>query len=339
MVKWKSFEGLSDAEWQLLRLNSIGASEVGTICVGSNFSSNLELYYQKIGLGKPTVKNIRMDIGTETEPLTFKYWRYYEGSEASIIANKQNGRIIKNGTCKKETAFNDKYPHLSVSPDARIQPYGIYEGMGEGCLEIKNTMEYVLKSYENGLPLGWIFQIATQLMVTEFKYGELFLFVDNRRFQLEPLTRKTTKKLEETILIHTTDFWERVTKARPVVNQMFEFRRTYNMKAADEALREIQQLEPPVQNTRGYMDFLTEQYKERAAGAGIKEGTAADLELARKHKQIAKKISALEKEKQLVEIHLKQIMKESNQLDFGKNGKINFYPNVNGNRTFKNNII
>ncbi len=338
MIRYQNNNELTRDQWLMARNNTIGASEVGIIVVGSNFSSSLELYYNKIGLGRPTIQNIRMSIGTNTEPIIRQYWKYYEGSEESIVLNEQRGRIVKDCRNDNQTIFNDKYPHLSATPDGIILPYGVYAGKGEGSLELKNTMGFVLKAYEGGIPTVNLFQNVTQIMLGEFGYGEIFYFIDNSRFQLETLLRKDTRKVEEAILIHTTDFWNRVTKARKVVGEMFEFKRTHNYRAADKALLEIQALEPPVQNTNGYLNFLTEKYKDRIAGVGLKQGSQTDLQIAKKHRELSKKIDKLEKDQRLLEIQLKLIMKESTVLDFGKEGKITYHPNSNNNRIFKNSI-
>jgi predicted phage-related endonuclease len=335
-VTFKSNEGLSKADWVHSRNNTLGASEVATVVVGSKFTCNLELYYNKIGLGRPLIPNIRMSIGTKTEPMSIHYWKHYEGSEKSIIANEERGRIVKDCIYENNTYFNSKYPHLSATPDAIILPFGVYAGKGKGCLEIKNTNGFVMQSYSAGLPTQNLFQVATQMMVTEYAYSELYYFIDNSRFECHPLLRKDTKKMEDAIIIHTTDFWDRVIKARVLANQMFEFKRVCNMKAANEAMAEIERLEPPAQNTSGFLDYLTERFKDRASGAGIIKGTDEQYAIAKRHLQLKSKIDKLNKEKELMELQLKSAMRNAVALDFGKDGKVFWELNSNNNRIFKN---
>lgn len=332
-VTWKS-NNIAYDEWLLARNKGIGASETGAICFGTSYSSNLELYYSKIGLGRPTIQNIRMDIGTMTEPLSVEYWKYYEGSEQSILANKKNNRIVKDCFYENKTAFNDKFPWLSATPDAIIKPFGIYEGKSNGVLEIKNTMGFVLKSYDGGLPISNLCQVVTQMLCTEMQYGEIFYFIDNSRFECHYVPRKATKNLEELIITKTEDFWNRVISARPLANELYEAKRNYNMRRAAELETAIAQLEPEVQSSQGYLNFINERFKERSSGAGLIVGTEEQLKVALKYNEIAKKIDKLEKQQLQLEIELKKAMKENTCLDFGKAGKITWYPNKNNNRIF-----
>ena len=336
MTRYQDNTQISYEAWKGLRNNSIGASEVGPIVYGSKWTSNLEIYYRKIGLGKDTVENIRMFLGKETEDVNERCWSFYDGSEDSIVKNARANTPVKKSIDLKVTAFNDKYPHLSVTIDREIQDFGKYAGKGKGCLEMKNTTGMALKSYENGLPTDNVLQLCTQMMVHEYNYGNLWYFIDNMRFEEYELLKSSTKKMEDLILNVTIPFWKNVEKAKVLVNKMYEAKRTFNMKMVAEIEQEIIRLEPPPQNTNGYLNFLTERYKDRISNSGIVKGTDADLIIAKKHKDILKKAKKLEEQERDLQIQLKLILKEANVLDFGKEGKLTYYPTVKGNRLLKN---
>lgn len=338
MIRYQDNTQISYDVWKGLRNNSIGASEIGTIIYGSKWTSNLEIYYRKIGLGKDTIENIRMFLGKETEDVNERCWSFYDGTEDSIVKNARDNNPIKKSIDLKVTAFNDKYPHLSVTIDREIQDFGKYAGKGKGTLEMKNTTGMALKSYENGLPTDNVLQLCTQMMVHEYSYGNLFYFIDNMRFEEYELLRPATKKMEDLILNVTIPFWDNVEKAKILVNQMYEAKRTFNMKRAIEIEQEIIRIEPPPQNTIGYLNFLTERYKDRISNVGIVKGTDADLIIAKKHKEVLKKAKKLEEQERDLQIQLKLILKEANVLDFGQFGKLTYYPTIKGNRLLKNNV-
>lgn len=329
---------LSYDQWLLARNASIGASEFGAIVFGSKWTSNLEIFYQKIGAPFNKVENIRMYLGKETEDISAKMWGYYEGTEQSVVDNARRNRIVKQCEFVNQTGFNSDFPFLSATPDRIIQPYGKYEGRGKGCLEIKNTMSYVLKSYENSLPPENIIQLVGQNMVWDLDYGEIFYFIDNSKFELYPIERADTKNIEEIILAYTTPFWENVLKARPIYNAMFEAQRNSNQRLVNKLEKEIAALEPPVQNTIAYRDYLSVRYKDRLAGAGVKPGTPGELVLAQKHRQLSKDIEAIEKQQMAIEIEIKQSIGDMSALDFGKSGSVTWYADKDNKRRFLNKV-
>lgn len=324
-------------QWLLNRLKAIGASEVGVIVYGNQYSSNLELFYEKLGAPKNRIENIRMFLGKETEDTSRKLHQYYGGTEQSVVDNIRAGKKIKETINLDAAAVNDLYPHLAVTPDCEIQPYGIYEGRGKGSLEIKNTTSWYLNSFETGLPTDNVMQLVTQMMVAEYNYGELFYFIDNMKFQCHEVDREDTANMEELILMHTIPFWESVVKARPLYNQLYEAQRNMNMRLVGELQNEIASLEPPAQNTTGYLNFLSKKYTDKMAGMGIMEGNDAQLQIARKHKELDKQIKVLEADKRKLEIELKQILGDKHTLNFGKNGKISWAESKTGSRPFLNN--
>lgn len=338
MVTWQDNGLLTYDQWKVARLKTLGASEVGTVVYGNPWTSNLELFYEKIGAGRERVENIRMWLGKETESTSRKLHMYYEGTEQSIVDNHRAGRKVKESINLNATAFNDKYPHLSCTPDSEIQPFGIYEGRGKGTLEIKNTTSWYLGSFETGLPTDNVLQLCTQIIVPEYNYGELFYFIDNSKFQLHAVDRSEIGNIEETIMLHTIPFWENVKKARPLYNQLYEAQRNMNARLIGQLQKEIASLEPPVQNTVGYQNFLSQKYKDKMAGMGMMDGTEAMLQIARKHRDLGKQITELESQRRMMEIQLKSIIGDKHTLNFGLNGKVTWAADRTGKRIFLNKV-
>lgn len=324
-------------EWLYARNKGIGASEIGAIVFGSRWTSNLEIFYSKVTGTKRNAQNIRTYIGKKTENINREMYCYYGDNEDSIWQNELAKKPIKEVINHNSTFWNSDYPHLFVTPDGEIQNTLKYAGKGLGSLELKNSQRMVLNSYEGGIPTDNIFQVVAQMMVPEYNYADLFFYLDNRHFEEHHFVRKEVRKMEETILLHTIPFWNNVLKARPLYNQLYECRRNYNMRQAAELEVEIAQLEPPVQHSQGYLDYLTDHYKDRISEGKIIPGTTDQFLIAQKHKKLAKQIDKLKLQKQAIEIDLKTFMKNNHTLDFGKQGKITWFQSKNGSMLFKNN--
>lgn len=338
MITWQDNALMSYDQWLVARLNTIGASEVGTVVYGNPWTSNLELFYEKIGAGRDRAENIRMFLGKETEDTSRKLYEYYEGTEQSVVANYRAGKKVRQVTNLNATAFNDKYSHLSVTPDGEIQDFGVNAGRGKGSYENKNTTSWYLNSFESGLPTDNVLQLCTQILVCEYNYGDLFYFIDNSKFQLHSIDKKDIGNIEETIMLHTVPFWNNVLKARPLYNQLYEAQRNMNQRLIGELQKEIADLEPPAQNTVGYLNFLSQKYKDKMAGMGMMDGTEAMLQIARRHKELGNQITELEAQRRMMEVQLKNIIGDKNTLNFGANGKVMWAADRNGKRTFLNKV-
>jgi hypothetical protein len=284
--------------------------------------------------------NFRMYIGNVTEGISADMWENYDGSEQSIVDNARKGTPVKKCMNLNYTFKNSLFPHLSATPDRIILPFGVYaDRKTNGSLEIKNTNSYVLKSYENELPTENVVQLVTQMMCCDYDFGELFYFVSNERVENHVIEKHKTKKVQNVIIEHTAKFWDSVLKARKIYNQIFEAKRTYNFKLATELELEMARLEPDPQTSLGYLNYLTERYKDRVANIGMIQGDTDQLMLAREHSKTCAAIKKQEQKKLELEIKLKLAIKDNNVLDFGKNGKLTYYQNKNGSRLLKNAII
>jgi len=339
MITYQENNNLAFPQWLAKRKDSLGASETSIVAYGSPYSSNLELFYDKLGASRPNVNNIRTYIGKKSENIVDQFWPYYEeGNDDSIWINSNNGKKLKECVNRNLTARNSKYPHLTSTTDRNILPVGIYAGKGEGSLEYKNTQSFVLKSYLPHLPPGHLFQCCTQMMVEELTHSELFYFIDNRTYQLYCFTRKQFKPMEQKILDITTPFWENVIKGRPIYNAIYEAKRMNNHKRAAELERELAQLEPPAQNSKGYLDYINKSYKDRVLTTSAIPGTNDQYLIAKKYQELAAKIDKLELQKQGLEIDLKNMLKEHHVLDFGAKGKVTWYT-YESRRVFKNKVL
>lgn len=333
MITLQENNGLSIDKWLLLRNESIGASEGSPICFGSKYTSNIEIFYQKVTGIKKNVRNIRTYTGHKSENIVDQFYPYYDGTEESIYLNEESGKIIRSVENRNVTGKNSKFPHLTATPD-RFTLY--LKSQLKKITEYKNTQSWVLKQWLPGLPLDNVIQLLIQLNIFEMQYGELFYYIDNMKFQLHEMDANSFKKQWQIVLERTIPFWENVKKARILYNQKCEASRNFNMKLANELDHEIQLLEPPIQHSAGYLKYINENYKSRASLGG-KEATAAEIEKAIRYKKLAKQIDKLKKEQEAIEVDLKVAMKEAKILHLGKSGTVT-WNEYNDRKVFKINV-
>ena len=323
-------------QWVANRNKGIGASEISAICFGNKYTSNLEIFYQKVtGITKFT-ENLRTYTGKKSETIIDQFYQYYDGSDESIYINSNAGNKLRRVENRNVTACNSKFPHIFVTPDRFAFPVNSTKEKDAWLVEYKNTQSWVLKPYLPGLPLDNVVQLLTQLNVFEIQFGELFYYIDNLRCELHKMQASKYKSVWQIVLERTIPFWENVLKARILYNQKCEAQRKYNMKLADELDAEIQRLEPPVQHSQGYLNFINENYKSRAS-LGSKQAEAAEIQKALKYNELAKKINKLEKEKQGIEIDLKRAMNGASILSLGNIGGVSWQQYEN-RKVFKINI-
>ncbi len=117
---------LTHEEWLYARNNSLGASEVGPVIFGSKWTSNLEIWMNKVTGAKTDKYNFRMYIGNVTEEISAKMWENYDGTELSIVENQRKGTPVKKCINLNSTFRNSLFPQLTATPDRTILPFGKY---------------------------------------------------------------------------------------------------------------------------------------------------------------------------------------------------------------------
>ena len=332
-IVYTSTVGMSPDDWLLFRNRGIGASEVGYIMGLSPYKSNVELFYEKTGekLGY-NIENIAMFMGTEMEDFIARLWQYWNGSDASLIENFRKGEKIRKMQNVNAYIQNKKYPHIFVSLDRRINKY---DERGNGCLEIKTISGFEAEKWEGDIPPSHIVQVQTQMLVTEWKFGELAVLRDGRFFDVYPF--ENHKGIQKEIIKQTTDFWKRVERARIVLTQKYEANKNFNTRAVKEAEAELMQLEPNADGSQALYNFLKEKYKD-AEPKSERTGTDAEFILAHEHLKLKAEKKLLDEKILFRENSIKKSMQTVECLTFGDHGKIYWKNGSDGTRRFQNKI-
>jgi putative phage-type endonuclease len=342
---------MSQDDWLAYRQRGVGASEVGTILGLNPYKCSAQLFYEKLGeMPINTVENMAMFLGKEQESFIADLWQYWDpsdGGEAKLMENYRAGNKVRR--CQRVNAYvnNPDFPWLFVSLDRKINKGRVFEigstrrevsletEGSEGSLELKTIAGHEADKWEAGIPPSHVVQVQTQLLVCEFKFGELAVFKDGRDFQVYPF--EYNPGICETIIERTRDFWQRVLEGRKLLTQRFEMRRNFNYQAADEITEQLTTLEPAPDGSEAFAKYLKERY--RIAEPGEVKGTDEQLATAARHKRIKEQMKALEEQARECENILKNSIREdATKIDFTQSGYVSWKPDSNGVRKFLNKV-
>lgn len=318
-------------QWLQYRMSGIGASEVGSIMGLDDYVSSLELFFYKIGdAPKMDVEKMAQFMGREQEDLIADMWQYWDGSEETMIANYRADKVVRK--CRRINAFvrNPKFPWLYVSLDRVINKHAQRE---EGNLELKTITKWEADKWVGGMPVKWVTQVNTQMVVPEFDYGEIALLEDNRRFDVLPFEISAT--ICEQILSRTKDFWDRVVTARKLVTEKYEAIRLFNQRRVDQLNQQIDKLAPEPDGSLAYADYLSQRYKMKVSNE--RRGTQQELIWARLHNMYTAQAKECQEKARRMESELKLAMAETTALDFGADGKL-YWSKQQDRRVFRNKV-
>lgn len=335
-----STKNMSEDDWLRFRKRGIGASEFGAVMGLSPYKSNVELFYEKVGQGlNYSIESMAMFMGTEMEDFVARMWEYWGGDEASLIRNRRMKTKVRKMSNVNAYMQNVKMPHLFISLDRRIHKHFDEEtkqDKGHGCLEIKTISGFESDKWESGIPPTHIAQIQGQLLVTGWKYGELAVLKDGRKFDVYPFERHNG--MCNAILKQTKDFWKRVETARKLLTQQYEAERNFNTRKVRQIEAELQRIEPSPDASDGLANFLKEKYRNPEPQSE-RPGTLIELETAKKHLKLKDQQKKTNEQIQLCENTLKSSMRDIEKITWPGEGFVSWKSDINENRRFVNKII
>lgn len=320
-------------EWKKYIFPTLGASEVATVMALNPYKSIIELYFEKIGAKEVhDFDNAAMFWGRELEEQIAQKWQYWDGTPESMIENFKMGNILRK--CRKVNAYvqNVNTPWLFVSLDRVInKQYTGQEMIDEGSLECKTIVGYAADMWESGIPVMYVSQLQTQLLVFEFKFGEIAILKDGRYFELYPFDRH--ERIGERISQKTRAFFEMV-KAGCAHFLL-------HLAAPTEDLQqwhysECERIAPEPDGSEAYKNYLSEKYLN-ATGEGLLGGDN-EATHARNYIYYNSRIKECKAFQVEASNHLKFFMKEASKIDLGDLGSVTWRTNRHGTRTFKVNI-
>lgn len=321
MVNFVKIQPHTD-EWHGYRKKGVGASEIGTILGLNKYQCALKLHHTKLGLYKPSGKNLRMFLGNMSEDLIGDVFSYWEKDKETTLKNLEKGRRLRDIEKVDSFCTNDKYSNLFVSLDRRFWD----KDLGWCAVELKNKTSQSYKEYENKTNPCELLQLATQLLVTEYKKGYLVYLIDNSDIEVMELSYEDALRMETTITNAVKKFYGNIQKARILINRIEDAKSNFNMRLVETLEQELYTLEPPPENNEAYLDYMTELAKLKKNHPPI-EANEEMFEVAKSLSKVRDKIKKLEEQEVSLKSKILTFLRVNDKLklDFGKLGYVSIF--------------
>lgn len=292
-------------EWLAIRKTGIGGSEVASVMGVNQYKSNVELFYEKLGLLDRKQDYLPvMFFGNVLEPVVADLWQYWNPEKPTMeemIINHSAQNIIRRCRKLKRLVTSKDFDFLYGSVDRMIVG-------AKGVLEIKTISKWASQQWETGIPPMYFFQLQTYMYLTNSEFGEMAMLQDGRDLKVYRFERDEQTIAE--ILERCSHFWNRVKAAKVLIEKR------YDASPADQQKidAEVQHLEPDA-DSHSY-DFMNANRRDEATLAS-RQGTLHEYGLAVEVKTAQRLIKKLEEIVDRNKAQLLQRMSDCFSLGFG----------------------
>lgn len=210
-------------QWVKYRKEYLGGSDMATIFGLNPYQSKLELFHEKVGVVSKTGEETEATYAGHVleQHIIDNYWVFHDMdnpdwdsfiSHAKLGARKPLRYARK---VKDKMIYDPKWPHIKINIDGFIQNTR-FEKAPRGLLEIKSGLGRVWDTYEAGIPVFYIIQVQTYLLITGLKYAEIGVLLDGRKFQCFPIW--ANEEIQQRIIQESKEFWNTVEEGRQIWN-------------------------------------------------------------------------------------------------------------------------
>jgi hypothetical protein len=249
---------MSHEQWQSYRneIKTLGGSEIGAALGLSKYTSNIELYYKKLGLFQVSFGyRISMAMGNMMEPTLQNVMQYHDLDEAVFAENMDKNRKQHKVKNEKHTLYPLEWPMLHAHLDGLIR----YKGLkGTGVLELKWQSSFTIDMYESGISPEYLAQVLIYAHALGLDFGVLGIFTGNHQINVHMIER--SEELVGKWRPILEDFWVRLLKARTDIKRAREIDPNID-DASLYAIASVHEPQPFEENAQPWMSFMTERAK------------------------------------------------------------------------------
>lgn len=216
-------ENLSKEEWLELRRTGIGGSDCAAALGMSKWQSQLGLWLDKMGQGKPVEESEAMYWGHIMEPVLLAEF------------SKRTGKQAESCPLMFQSV---EYPFMLADLDGIVrEPDG-----STSIIEIKTANSFAVNDWNDGVPVQYYLQIQHYMATVDLNKTYLCVLLGGNEFQIHEIDRDEDTIRNIIALEH--DFWQKVvTKSQPEVdsqsgdalNSMYPEAKNTSIMLADEA--------------------------------------------------------------------------------------------------------
>lgn len=293
-----------------------------------------QLMEYKAGIGKPEQKlNEAMLWGILNEPTILSVWRRLDGTKEGYLTNYLINQIIRNCTPVNAYIVNKRMPHLFVSLDSvMLKAQSGLNGVvlkKDSPLECKtmNQMSYDIM-VKNGyrLPNRYVYQVQTQMHVTETDYAEVPMLIGGNKFRCEYL--EYDAEIGQAIEEKSADQWLIVLKLRKMALEREIYKQSGDWAKVDEIDSEMQSIMPIPGAGEAYDEYYEPKYLESGV---MMKGTLDHYDLIKKRVKASALVKMIEDYKDSIENNFSKefIQHKVDFIEFGSMGQVRFVKQKN----------
>lgn len=293
-----------------------------------------QLMEWKAGFQRPTEKVKESAFwGIMHEPTILNVWKRYDGTDEGYITNYVANEIRRKHSPVGAYIVNKKYPWLFVSLDSKIvKGQSTLNGRVleyDSPLESKTISKMVwdiLQKENKKLPNKYVYQVQTQMLVTETDYAEVPMLVGGNEFKCPYLIYDP--EIGEAIIEKTRECWITVLKMRKMRLEREDYVQAGDWAKVEEIESEIQSIMPLPGAGEAYDEYYESKYLE--SGVMIK-GSFEHFDLIKRRGNVKGLIKMLEEHADSIENIFSQqfIQHKADFIDFDELGKVRFVKQAN----------
>lgn len=191
-------ENLTHQEWLELRRTGIGGSDCAAALGMSKWQSQLGLWLDKMGQGKPVEESEAMYWGKVMEPVLLAEFSKRTGKDAQPCP----------------LMFQSvEYPFMLADLDGIVKE----EDGSTSIVEIKTANSFAVNDWSDGVPVQYYLQVQHYMATVDLTKTYLCVLLGGNEFQIHEIDRDEDTIKNIIALEH--DFWQKVvTKTQPEVD-------------------------------------------------------------------------------------------------------------------------
>lgn len=291
-----------------------------------------QLMEWKAGIGTPQRRMTEaMLSGILAEPTILERWQYYDGLALGYLDNYLAND--KKRKCKQIGAYivNKRFPWIFVSLDAAIcQGYPSLLGEileKDSPLECKTIGFQAAAAQKYRIPLGYVYQVHTQMLVTETDYAEIAILEGGNKFRVEHI--EFDPEIAERILERTYEGWQTVLRLRELNAEKTQVKEGSLWDRVQEIEIEMQSILPLPGAGDGYDEYYTDKHIE---SGDVARGSLQQFARIRERALYAEIIKKFEERKEEIENRFKYdfVTQKVEVFDFDNMGKVKFTKRAGG---------
>lgn len=251
--------GMAREEWLRWRRMGIGGSDVSIIAGVNKFRSIFQLWMEKTGQEEPReTESEYAHFGTVLEPVVKKEF------------TRRTGLKVRS---RRAILQSEEHPFMLADLD------GVINENGKMCIfEAKTASAYKLETWEEGVPLEYLYQVQHYMEVTGAEKTYIAALVGGSRF-----------------------IYHEVLRDEEMIAQIVQMEKTFWEKYV------LGGMEPPADGSEATARFLDEKYQ--ASNGGSIELPMEALPLCEQYEKISSQLKELGKQKEEAANKIKNYLK------------------------------